>query len=294
MRVLILGGDSVIGVALREHFEAAGDEVSTTTRRKPGARDRALFLDLGREPSLVDGHGEFDVAIVCAAVTNQKKCAEDPNRSRQVNVHGTVCVVERLVGRGCFVVFLSTSLVFDGTVPYARVDDPRRPRGEYGRQKAEAEDAVLRLGGTAVVRLTKVLHRDYGLFAQWRATLREGKSIRAFSDLACAPLSLSEAVPFVAAIARERWAGIWHLSGREDVSYATMAAALAKIWQVDPALVVSVPAEEAGLSPEYAPQHTTLDTRRAEEELGFRPPSWEITLAQIGFEPPGRIQGHAG
>jgi dTDP-4-dehydrorhamnose reductase len=95
---------------------------------------------------------------------------------------------------------------------------------EYGRQKARAEQAIAGFGRPSLVlRLTKVLGGNTGLFEQWARTLREGKEINPFSDMYMAPVPLAAVLSVLRLAMDRRTEGILHLSGDRDVSYAEIA-----------------------------------------------------------------------
>ena len=90
----------------------------------------------GKAPAAVEA------AVICAAITRQELCRKEPEATRQINVVRTLDLIRDLVEAETFVVFLSTNLVFDGSRPQRRGDEPLSPKMEYGRQKAEVEEAL--------------------------------------------------------------------------------------------------------------------------------------------------------
>src|SRR5690606_26325829 len=114
-------------------------------------------LDLADDPPRWRLPEDVAVAFLCAAVTALRSCEADPAGTARANVEHTARLASMLVGRGAFVVFLSSNLVFDGSEPRRRADAPTCPATEYGRQKAAAEGALLAMGGVSIVRLTKVV-----------------------------------------------------------------------------------------------------------------------------------------
>jgi dTDP-4-dehydrorhamnose reductase len=138
--------------------------------------------------------------------------------------------------------------------------------------KAEAEERLLALGGTTVVRLTKVVGRTLPVIGRWRDSLDRGEPIRPFTDLLVAPVSLDLAAMVIAAAAREPLGPILQVSARADVSYADVATRLARRWGAAPDLVRPATVAELGLSLEHLPRHTTLDASAVRDTLGIEPP----------------------
>jgi dTDP-4-dehydrorhamnose reductase len=271
-RLLIVGGDGVLGNALDCHRRLQGGQTGSTTRRAGSSSPSTLFFDLEASPDSWPQWPDCDAAVLCASVTSLEKCRRDPAHTRHINVHQTVELAGALAQRGIFVVFLSTNLVFDGSTPLRHVDETTSPMTEYGRQKAETESLLSdRLGSRcAIVRLTKVFHSKLTLVQGWLRELGLGQAIKPFEDMVCAPISLSTTVSAIETIAKNKLAGIWHLSAKADVSYAELARMVAKARGFDPALVCPVSWRDR-CDAEHNPKHTTLDVSKTMETLGYHP-----------------------
>lgn len=270
-----------MGRSLAEWFTGQNQEVWLTTRDAKAVAPQTRWLDLAQPAStwpLADL--PCQVAVLCAAVTSQKACQEDYATTYAINVTATVELAKRLVEAGAFVVFLSTNLVFDGSVPLVPADHPVNPQTAYGQQKAEAEQALLALApdSVAVVRLTKVLNRGFPLFQSWIDSLRDHRPIHPFADLYLAPISLPFATAVVAQVAQQRLRGIIQVSAKDDLSYAEVAYRLAEKLHLDTNLIHPVSCQTAGVT--YAPRHTTLATDRL-QGLGMHPPDAEQVIDQL-------------
>jgi dTDP-4-dehydrorhamnose reductase len=282
--VLIVGADGTIGRSLAAAFEAAGKTVWQTTRHRDWVGGQRIFLDLSQDVA----HwplppAPISTAIFCAAVTSLESCRLDPESSRRVNVVGTIALAKRLVEAGTFVVFLSTNLVFDGETPFVKPTDPVNPRTEYGRQKAEAEAQLLAWEEQiAIVRFSKILSPDMPLFQGWIRDLKAGKVIHPFSDMVMAPVSLAFAVKVLLEDTERQVQGIFHVSAKQDVSYAATAHYIARKLGVEIKLVQPISYREAGLT--FAPSNTSLDSSRL-VDLGLRAPH-----ARDAFEDWGRLK----
>lgn len=290
-RALIFGSTGHIGRALAGRLAVAGVEIVGSAR--PGAADApdpcpdscsvppsALPLDLSDEEAVRRAPlPPADVAFFCAGVTSLKACAADPAASRRVNVQAPILLRRRLATQGTRLVYLSSSSVFDGSRPLRETDEPTCPMTEYGRQKAEAEAALLAPyaplapgasgGDVLVVRLTKVITPG-DLFDQWRKDLLAGKTIRPFSDMPVAPVSLEAAAAVLAELAATGASGIRHVSAPRDISYAEAARRLAERLGVSPDLVRPQTVAESGIALEHAPRCTSLSTRGIRDLTSYR------------------------
>lgn len=273
--VLVVGADGLIGRALTLHLMKRGEKVAATTFLETDLPNAIHFdLTAGSWPALPRARA----AVLCAAMTSQDQCRRDPAGTRHINLVQTLKLARELIAADTFVVFISTNLVFDGSQPKRSPYGPRSPRTEYGRQKAEVEQALAQWPEqTAVVRLTKVFHSNLPLLQKWRQDLDAGREVNAFSDYVCSPIHLTNVVTGIAQVALGQRSGIWQFSGPADVSYADLAQLVARSCGADSGLIRSASAPASVV--EDLPRHTTLDAQRAHEELGLDFPEAERVLA---------------
>ena len=269
--VLIVGGDSTIGSGLVSVLEAGENPIFSTTFFHNNVNDRCLFLDLSEDvenwplPPV-----PIKTAIICAAITSQDQCQLNTEYSWSVNVGGTVALATRLVESGAFVIFLSSNAVFNGDSPFAKHTDIVSPQNEYGRQKAEAEVQLLRLGdNVAIVRFSKVVPPTMPLITGWIRDLKAGKVIHPFSDMVISPVPVVFAVSVLCEVALKQVSGIIQVSATKDVTYGDLARHIAIKLGCEEELVKPISYRDVGFS--YASLNTTLDSSRL-SELGLRSP----------------------
>jgi dTDP-4-dehydrorhamnose reductase len=276
---LVVGGDGLIGRALTRRLEGEGRAVLATTRRHGCASRNRPHLELAQDPSAWTPPQPVSVAFLLAAAANQLSCCADPAASRRINVDHTVALARRLVSLGAFVVFTSTNLVFDGEEARYPTCALPHPTSEYGRQKAEAEQALLALGPrVAVVRLTKVLAAEMPLIGRWVEALKAGRAVEAFTDLICAPMPVDFVAEALARIGAHAKGGLFHLSGADEVSYADLARSLARRLGVDSALVRPTTSAAAGVTLQSLPRHSSLDARDVAESFSLPPPRLDAVI----------------
>ena len=274
MNVLIIGGDGAIGSHLSRSLSSAGNNIVSTTRNVKIASPSRPFLDIS---TIQTGwrNSACDVAYICAAITSTANCEVNPRLTRRVNVEGALRVAQSIHNIGGFVVFLSTTLVFDGLTPYAQIDDPVSPTTEYGRQKAEVESALIDMGNACCVRLGKVVSNKTVLFRHWIDALRAGKPISAFTDLKMAPISMDATAKLLQRVGEVRLSGTFHYTARDEISYFDAALMLSEMVNAPSSLVQ--PTSICNQSIE-SPKHTTLDCKATELTFGANIPNSEEAI----------------
>lgn len=221
---LIVGGDSTIGAGLSQFWRDRGIPHHASTRRVALVSALRPYMDLGERRWSTALENRYEAVVFCAAVTKLADCEGYPEKAKQINVDGTLALATALSRESAYLLLLSTNQVFDGSKPHRKVSEPVCPINEYGRQKAEAEQRILQLPNSAVLRLTKVIHPELPLLRQWEADLKAGKPIEASTNMHLAPIPLEEVVRKIDKLVRNKSTGIHHLSGEKDVSYYEFAA----------------------------------------------------------------------
>ena len=273
---LVIGGDSFIGRRLRIHIIGEHKPVLWTSKRKESSSN--MYLNLDQEKIVWEPPYGVKAAFFCAAKTSILECEKNPEETRKVNVKNTLKIIKMLCERSIPVVYLSSSLVFDGETCYPDESAKTSPVTEYGYQKSLVEKELINMGAAHnVVRLSKVISNDYPLFQNWVSRLKQQKEIEAFCDYYFSPLSVGFVSRILFDIARLQKGGVWHISGNRAVSYYEAALALAETIGVPSKLVVKRHAEKL-LDKVFLSPSTVLKCSRLESWFGIFAPDVMKTI----------------
>lgn len=140
-KVLVIGGDGLIGKALVALLPRDEYDVERTTRREGG---HGMFLDMEvASLGVVSGFfGNYDIVFNCAAMAGFAICELNP-MSYRVNVDAPIAIA-RSLQPGQKLVHLSTDVVDYGI------------HTALGMQKAFAEIGLGAIGNTITIRLRRV------------------------------------------------------------------------------------------------------------------------------------------
>ncbi len=158
MRALVTGGAGFIGSNLVDALLARGDDVVVLDDLSTGKRENVDGAARLVEGSILGGalgeafrEAEPEVCFHLAAQADVPTSVARPDFDAEVNVVGTVRVLEA-AGEGTAVVFASTGgAIYGECERSAREDDPRRPLSPYGVAKLAGEEYLAgwnRLHGT--------------------------------------------------------------------------------------------------------------------------------------------------
>ena len=147
MRVVVTGGAGFIGSHVVDALLARGDEVhvldNLTNGKRENVADGARFHegDIRSDAEPVFAEARPEACFHLAAQADVRVSVERPDYDADVNVLGTLRVLEAARAHGAKVVFSSTGGAIYGECDRPAPEDyPRRPLAPYGASKLAGEE----------------------------------------------------------------------------------------------------------------------------------------------------------
>ncbi len=220
-KILIVGGDSLIGKALIGHWRNKNFEVHSTSRRSDSVDQ--IFFDL-QNPVFTDFAARYEYVIFLAGNSNIQDCIDNPTLSEQVNVINSVAALIFFETISLNVLFLSSADVFDGSKPRESVHASLRPKNLYGYQKSLVEKFILEKSQSiSILRLSKVVHSNLKLFLDWEGAVSKKEKIYPYADKYFSPTALTQVINKIDHIKTNNKIKIHHCYGQDDISYYNYA-----------------------------------------------------------------------
>jgi UDP-glucose 4-epimerase len=279
---VVTGGAGFIGSHVADALVARGDEVHVLDNLSNGRREnlpegaRLHEGDIRADADAVFDEAKPDVCFHLAAQADVRVSVDRPDYDADVNVLGTIRVLEGARRYGTQVVFSSTGgAIYGECEEAAREDAPRRPLAPYGTSKLAGEEYLAtynRLYGTKHVSLRygnvygprQDPHGEAGVVAIFMRQLAEGGEPRIFGDG-----KQTRDYVFVGDVVRATLAAVGHEGGVFNVGTGRETSVLELY---DRIAHVAESDQKAELAPPRLGelQRSFLDPALAERELGWR------------------------
>jgi len=293
MKALVTGGAGFIGSNLVDALLARGDEVTVVDDLSTGRREnleQALAngatveeIDIRDADAVSEAVGRTkpDVIFHLAAQIDVRRAVADPGFDAQVNVGGTINVLEAARRAGVLrVVNSSTGGAIYGdaaTIPTPE-DHVAAPMAPYGQSKLAAEGYLglyRRLYGLSSVSLRYANvygprqdpHGEGGVIAIFCGKLAEGGTPVAFGDGRQTRdyVYVGDVVAANLAAAGSRWEGACNVGTGTETSVIELAAALRALGDGAPFELEHAPARTGEI------ERSAVDPSLAREVLGWEP-----------------------
>jgi UDP-glucose 4-epimerase len=283
MAVLVTGGAGFIGSHVAEALVARGEDVVVLDDLSSGKRENVPEGAELVEGDIREPQDELFARVkpgVCyhlAAQIDVRVSVAQPDRDAQINVLGTVNLLQEALEHGTQIVFSSTGgAIYGECEAPAPEEAPRLPISPYGTSKLAAEEYLAtynRLYGAGHISLRygnvygprQDPHGEAGVVAIFFNTLRGGETPKVFGDG-----RQTRDYVYVGDVARatlaaaERDGGVYNVGTGRETSVVELLELCQRI---------------AGTSfePDFQParpgelQRAVVDPSRAVDELGWRP-----------------------
>lgn len=283
--ILILGGSGQVGMELR-HSLAPWGTVEAPPRAALELTDLAAvddYLD-SRSPGLI---------VNAAAWTGVDAAEAEPDVAFRLNAELPACLARKARARGIVLMHYSSDYVYPGTGHQARHEDsPAGPLSVYGESKLAGDAAIQSSGARHLIFRTSWIYSPRGRnFLKTMLRLgREREALQVVADQIGAPTPAR----LIAETSAQAWGrlrqgrlapGLYHLAARGETSWHGFATEIFRLARergmslaIDRGTLNAIATRDYP-TPATRPLNSRLDTRRLEQGLGMRLPTWQAQLA---------------
>ena len=255
MKILVVGGSSVIGSKLVKYFLKNNVDVEFTYFTNNTMCDKGSFLDITQKDYTTKLITKInpDIVIHASALTSVDLCETNPILANSINVHGTSNVIEGCKSIKCKLVYISTSSVFDGMKQQYFEEDHVSPVTHYGITKYEGEKMIKNSDLPYLILRTD---QPYCWIESWQhtnsvlrvlQTLRSGKALKEIKDWYNTPTYVPDFVHATVKLFGLKAEGIFHLVGPDFINRYNWSIKVADIFGLDKNMIKPITSESLNL-----------------------------------------------
>jgi len=280
MRILILGGDGMLGHQLLRHFEGRYETRVTLRQDSTAYAGYGLFrkgnsyagIDVRSTERLIEVLSDFRPQAVVNAVgiVKQRGTVNESNASLEINalLPHRLAVLCRMIG--AYLVHMSTDCVFTGTKGSYTEDEISDATDLYGRSKFFGE---VNCQGCITLRTSIIgleLARKTSLI-EWY--LAQHGRIPGFDRALYTGFSTAEMARVVERVLVQHagLSGVWHVASAPISKYALLTRLNQKLGRTD----LLIERDETFVC------DRSLDGSRFNRQTGYTPPSWDAMLDEL-------------
>jgi len=279
MRILILGGDGMLGHQLFKSLRSRHDARVTLRQRLSSYKEFTLFsaenvyegVEMGTVDGLIEVLGEFrpEAVVNAVGIVKQRSTAKESVPSLEINSLFSHRLAGLCKAAGVRMVHMSTDCVFSGRKGRYQEDDLSDAEDLYGRTKylGEVYDSHCITLRTSII--GKELSRKQGLL-EW--FLSQTGSVQGFKNAIFSGFTTLELSRIIEKILTDdpENGGLYHVSSDPISKFDLLTLIKRKIGL----RITIIPTEEPRLD-------RSLDSTRFRREFHYTPPTWEEMIEEL-------------
>jgi dTDP-4-dehydrorhamnose reductase len=214
-------------------------------------------------------------AVILAGMTNPEMIVSDPETAINVNVKGTLRLIDRLDDWGIVPIFMSSDAVLGfGDGPFTELAEIR-PLTLYGRLKRDIECELSRRDTDWLVfRLSRIYSletKDGSFLTDLLGRLTSGNLVPVANDQLFSPIHVNDVVSAVQNAIARGLRGLYHLGGPDIVTHQMTAELLLKDLRCHRQVDVRLESRSINSFVDYEtrPTDISMDSSRLTGELGM-------------------------
>ena len=241
-RVLITGASGMLGRAVLSEFTKNGwDCLGLAFSR---TRGDLVKVDLCNADEVTRIVNTFKPSVLVHAAAERRPDAveKQPEATRSLNVTASKHLADLCSELKCFLIYISTDYVFDGSSPPYKPSDTPNPINAYGQSKLDGERAVTTCQHSAILRVPilygEVENLDESAVTVLFKPLKSGTVTNVSNGQRRYPTHTKNVASVCCKISEKALCepdvckGIWHYSGNECFTKYTMVQTMGEVFSL--------------------------------------------------------------
>jgi dTDP-4-dehydrorhamnose reductase len=278
VKILVTGAGGLLGTRICELALKNKHTVYSTYSQHTPTYGTQIKLDITDKTALTRTFEKVkpDAVVHAAAISDVDKCEKEKALAWKINTEATGNIAEQCFKKSCFLLYVSTDYVFDGSKGNYLETDLPNPINYYGLTKLEGEISVKKSNAKHCAARTSVL---YGAnpaagkinFALWLINkLQKKEEVKIVTDQRNSPTYNTNLAEMILEIVEKQTTGTFHLAGAEPVTRYKFAQRIAETFELDPELISPTSSENMSWLAKR-PKDTSLNVEKASQRLSKKP-----------------------
>jgi len=262
IKIGIIGSSGFLGTKLRSMMGLEYEVTGTYLTDEKNGLKKVNVTDKKE----IDGFlrmNDLDVVIHTVAISDVDRCEMEKKLAERVNYQGTKNVVDVCRDLGVKLIYISTNYVFDGVKGDYSEGDECKPINFYGETKHRAEQEVLRLEDSIILRFDALYgFNGFGEKNGFFGKILDGEELNVNCDQKRQPLFVDDVGYAIQVLLSSNCVGIYHLAGPDRITKHELGLMLERIVREN-SLLRPIPEQEQTAR---RPRNVSLETEKAMKE----------------------------
>ena len=239
--ILIIGGSGFLGYYLHHGLIVSKEKIISTYNKNRIKEENFCYLNITNKKNTIKLIHKLrpDTIVYAAGITDVDLCEKNKKLAKAINIDGIKNVIEGAKNLGSKIVYISTSLVFDGSKKFYLETDKTNPISYYGKTKLEGEKAVINSGLPNMIIRTD---QPYGWKKNWHHTnsvlrilenFENSKEYNEIVDWYNTPTFVNDFVTATMKLLYKKNVGIFHIIGTDFKNRFRFAQIVADIFDLN-------------------------------------------------------------
>lgn len=214
MKIIIFGAAGFLGTKLMNYLSKDNEIIGADINRE----ENLIYLDATdkNEVEKFLSKQKPDVVIDTVALASSVACEKNPELAKKLNYQTAKNIAEACKEIGTKMIFISSSYVFDGEKGDYNEKDETNATNEYAKTKLMAEEEVLKLKNSLVLRIDMIYGVYKGKVRYGTDFIEKGVEV-GYPDQIKKPLFVEDVPKIILELIQKDERGIFHLGGPETM-----------------------------------------------------------------------------
>lgn len=284
MKTLILGGSGKIGRFLIK------DKKNLIVTYNKNKIKGGIKFDIAKDDilKLIKKHNISKI-ILLSAISDPDICKKNKKLSHKINVLYTKKIIDRLINKNIYLIFLSSEFVFSGRQKNYNENSKTSPINLYGKQKIKIEKYIIkRLDNYSILRISKTYGDDLktnGLITEFINKIIFNKRLfYAATNQIFNPLFVKDLKKIIFYFLKEEVKGIFNVGGIKSYSrykvYCIILKFLSKKFILSDIKINKVKIENLKFI-EKRPKNLSFNINKLKKRINFQLTDIETVIIKI-------------